>query len=150
PSQPTLSTLQEQKTLSSFNNSQFSQPSSFTPPPQQQQQQQQKAQSPYEARLASLLESGDGMDTFGNTGNLRIPAQHTAPGTFVNSAGAGLPGLNAQQTGAPGGNPFMQSQFTGMPQTSYGQAGGVQQHAQTGGGNPFGRQQGQGGNLIDF
>lgn len=150
---PTLSSLQEQKTLSSFNQNQpqFSQPSSFTPPPQQQQaqQQQQKQQSPYEARLASLLESGDGMDTFGNTGNLRIPAQHTAPGTFVNSAGAGLPGLNAQQTGAPGGNPFMQSQFTGMPQTIYG-AQGVQ-HAQTGGGDPFGRQQGQGGgNLIDF
>ncbi|KFZ07890.1 hypothetical protein V501_06169, partial [Pseudogymnoascus sp. VKM F-4519 (FW-2642)] len=123
-SQPTLSTLQEQKTLSSFNNqSQFSQPSSsFTPPPQQhlqqpQQQQPQKPQSPYEARLASLLENGDGMDTFGNTGNLRIPAQHTAPGTFVNSAGAGLPGLNAQQTGV---NPFVQGQFTGMPQAQYG------------------------------
>ncbi|KFY31335.1 hypothetical protein V493_01200 [Pseudogymnoascus sp. VKM F-4281 (FW-2241)] len=113
-------------------------------------------QSPYEARLASLLETGDGMDTFGNTGNLRIPAQHTAPGTFVNSAGAGLPGLNAQQTGAPGGNPFMQTQFTGMPPTSYGQGqqgqGQGMQHAQTGGGNPFGRQQGAGGggNLIDF
>lgn len=148
-SQPTLSTLQEQKTLASFNQPQFTQQSSFTPPPQQQQQ-QQKQQSPYEARLASLLESGDGMDTFGNTGNLRIPAQHTAPGTFVNSAGAGLPSLNAQQTGAPGGsNPFMQSQFTGMPQTTYGQ--GPVGHAQTGGGNPFGRQQGGGGgNLIDF
>ncbi|OBT99245.1 hypothetical protein VE01_02721 [Pseudogymnoascus verrucosus] len=162
-SQPTLSTLQEQKTLSSFNNqSQFSQPSSFTPPPQQQQQhlqpqlqQPQKSQSPYEARLASLLESGDGMDTFGNTGNLRIPAQHTAPGTFVNSAGAGLPGLNAQQTGV---NPFIQGQFTGMPQAQYGgqqgYGGGGQQgmqHAQTGAGNPFGRQQGAGGgNLIDF
>ncbi|KAL5353680.1 hypothetical protein ACLOAV_001720 [Pseudogymnoascus australis] len=117
PAIPTLSSLQEQKTLASFpthnqnqNQNQFSQQSSFTPPPQQQQQQQQlqaqqqaqKPQSPYEARLASLLESGDGMDTFGNTGNLRIPAQHTAPGTFVNSAGAGLPGLNAQQTGAGG------------------------------------------------
>lgn len=153
-SQPTLSTLQEQKTMSQFNNtSAFNPPTSFTPPP--------KAQTPYEAKLASLLETGDGMDTFGNTGNLRIPAQHTAPGTFVNSAGAGLNNVNSQATG---NNPFMQSQFTGMPQTSYGQGGfgGQQFPAQTGpanfagagGNNPFGqRQQGQQGgqgNLIDF
>jgi epsin len=57
------------------------------------------------------------MDTFGNTGNLRIPAQHTEPGTFVNSAGAGLARIHEQQTG---NNPFLQSQFTGMPQTTYG------------------------------
>lgn len=145
-SQPNLSTLQEQKTMA-----QFKPPTSFTPPPQ-------KTQNSYETRLASLLESGDGMDTFGNTGNLRIPAQHTAPGTFINSAGAGLNSVNMQATG---NNPYMQGQFTGMPQPSYGQGYGQQVPAQTGpanfGGqgtnNPFGqRQQGQGGpgNLIDF
>jgi len=151
-SQATLSTLQEQKTMSQFNNtSSFNPPTSFTPPP--------KAQTPYEAKLSSLLETGDGMDTFGNVGNLRIPAQHTAPGTFVNSAGAGLGRVNVQATG---NNPFLNNQFTGMPQTQY---GGQQFPAQTGpagyaggmggqtGNNPFGRgqggQNGQ-GNLIDF
>ena len=58
------------------------------------------------------------MDTFGNTGNLRIPAQHTAPGTFVNSAGAGLNKVTADATG---NNPFLRQQFTGMPAVSYGQ-----------------------------
>jgi epsin len=151
-SQPTLSTLQEQKTMSQFNNtSSFNPPTSFSPPA--------KAQTPYEAKLSSLLETGDGMDTFGNVGNLRIPAQHTAPGTFVNSAGAGLGRVNVQATG---NNPFLNNQFTGMPQTQY---GGQQFPAQTGpagyvggiggqaGNNPFGRAQGGQngqGNLIDF
>lgn len=108
-SQPTLSTLQEQKTMTQFNNtSSFNPPTSFSTP--------QKSQTPYEAKLSSLLESGEGMDTFGNTGNLRIPAQHTAPGTFVNSAGSGLNRIHEQQTG---NNPFLNNQFTGMPQTSY-------------------------------
>ncbi len=109
------------------------------------------------------------MDTFGNTGNLRIPAQHTAPGTFVNSAGAGLGRIHEQQTGT---NPFLHNQFTGMPQTTYGgnSSGGFQVPAATGpagmsngfgGGygaqqnnNPFGSrpQQGQNGqgDLIQF
>jgi epsin len=166
-SQPTLSTLQEQKTMTQFNNtSSFNPPTTFSSTPQ-------KAQTPYKAKLSSLLESGEGMDTFGNTGNLRIPAQHTAPGTFVNSAGAGLNRIHEQQTG---NNPFLSNQFTGMPQTSYGgQTSGFGVHqipAATGpagmvggfgggfGGqgssNPFGprpgqQQNGQGGqDLIQF
>ena len=165
-SQPTLSTLQEQKVMSQFNNSSsFNPPTSFNPTPQ-------KTQTPYEAKLSSLLESGEGMDTFGNTGNLRIPAQHTAPGTFVNSAGAGLNRIHEQQTG---NNPFLQSQFTGLPQTNYGGQtsgfGGHQIPAATGpavmgsgfnsgfgnqgSSNPFGprpgqQQNGQGGDLIQF
>ena len=88
------------------------------------------------------------MDTFGNTGDLRIPAQHTAPGTFVNSAWQGLERLNAAQTGS---NPFFTQQFTGMPQTQYGNGGapgGRVMPAQTGpagaalGGSPFGAQAG--------
>lgn len=153
--------------MSQFNNtSSFNPPTSFSPPA--------KTQTAYEAKLSSLLESGEGMDTFGNTGNLRIPAQHTAPGTFVNSAGAGLGRIHEQQTG---NNPFLQNQFTGMPQTSYGGQsgfGGQQIPAATGpanmggqngfgGGfgqgssNPFGprpgqqqQSHGQGGDLIQF
>lgn len=109
PPKPTLSTLQEQKTATFNNTSSFNPISSYTPPP--------KEQDPHHARLNALLSSGDGMDTFGNTGELRIPAQHTAPGTFVNSAGAGLGRMTAQATGT---NPFLQNQYTGMPQTTYG------------------------------
>lgn len=158
PIKPTLQTLQEQKTMTNFNNS----TPSFSPITP-------KVENPHEARLNALLASGEGMDTFGNTGNLRIPAQHTAPGTFVNSAGAGLGRIHEQQTGH---NPFLQNQYTGMPQTSYGNVGGFggghQVPAATGpagmtngygGGygaqqsnNPFGQrqQQGQGGDLIQF
>ena len=170
PAKPTLATLQEQKTMTDFNNTSFTQQQSFTPPP--------KEQNPHEARLNALLASGEGMDTFGNTGNLRIPAQHTAPGTFVNSAGAGLGRIHEQQTG---NNPFLPNQYTGMPQTTYsgntsspfggaghqipaatGPAGmsngfgggyGAQQQQSN---NPFGQrpqqgqQQGGGGDLIQF
>lgn len=156
PPMPSLSSLPEQKTLSSFN-----QPSFGTAQPVSQPQQQQQPQhelSEHEQRLNALLASGDGMDTFGNTGNLRIPAQHTAPGTFVNSAGAGLNRMTADATG---NNPFLRQQFTGMPTVSY---GGQQMPAATGpagmnGGqgtnNPFAarqqQQQGnQGGDLIQF
>lgn len=99
-----LTTLAEQKTATPFNPI-----SSFTPPTAQ----PAKDQNPQHARLNALLASGEGMDTFGNTGDLRIPSQHTAPGTFVNSAGQGLDRLHAAQTGT---NPFFsQQQFTGAP-----------------------------------
>lgn len=145
---PTLQTLQEQQTA------QF-QPrpnpiANFAVPQQQPQQSpiQQKPQDPYTARLNALLATGDGQDTFGNVGETRIPAQHTAPGTFVNSAGAGSMGrLEAAKTG---NNPFfsqqpssLSTQYTGMPSMQY--------PAQTGpafGARP-GQQQ-QSGSLIDF
>ncbi|ORX95980.1 hypothetical protein BCR34DRAFT_578986 [Clohesyomyces aquaticus] len=157
--QPTLSTLQEQKTQTQFNNTNFNPPVSFTP---QQPAQPPKEMDPHQARLNALLASGEGQDTFGNVGNLRIPAQHTAPGTFVNSAGAGLNRINANATG---NNPFLNSQFTGMPQQNRimpaqtGPAGGFGTNPY-GGGNPFGgahppmpqqqQQQAGGGNLIDL
>lgn len=156
-STPTLSTLQEQQTstfdkpnpISNFQSSQL--PPQTTP---------QKPQNPQHAKLNALLASGEGQDTFGNTGDLRIPAQHTAPGTFVNSAGAGIERLRANQTGT---NPFFTQQFTGAP-SNFSQA---QVAAQTGpvngfsgGGfgqqpsnNPFGARpsgQQQGGSLIDL
>ncbi|GAP87087.1 putative enth domain-containing protein [Rosellinia necatrix] len=129
PSMPTLNSLQslpEQKTLQTYSPPPHS---AFQPPiqhqqqqhHQQQQQQQQQSQRPmneHEQRLNALLASGEGMDTFGNTGDLRIPSQHTAPGTFVNSAGSGAQKLTAEATGH---NPFLRTQYTGMPQLSYGQ-----------------------------
>ncbi|CAK7197545.1 hypothetical protein SEUCBS139899_000193 [Sporothrix eucalyptigena] len=139
PSFSTLSSLPEQKTLSSFGQPQ-AQPFQA---PQTQPQQPQKEISEHEARLNALLAGGEGMDTFGNTGQLRIPAQHTAPGTFVNSAGSGLNRLTGDATGT--NNPFMRQQFTGMPAPSYGNGPSA---------NPFGvqPQQRQNGNqdLIQF
>lgn len=114
---PTLNTLQslpEQKTLQTYSPP----PQPTFSPPVQQQQQPHRPMNEHEQKLNALLASGEGMDTFGNTGELRIPAQHTAPGTFVNSAGSGLQKINAEATG---NNPFLRAQFTGMPQVSYGQ-----------------------------
>ncbi|KAK3332107.1 ENTH domain-containing protein [Cercophora scortea] len=139
PSMPSLGSLPEQKTLSTFPQINYQPQQAQQPQFQQQQQQQpQKELNEHEARLNALLASGDGMDTFGNTGNLRIPAQHTAPGTFVNSAGAGLNRMTADATG---NNPFLRQQFTGMPTVSY---GGQQMPAATGpaGMNGYGAGQG--------
>ncbi|KAF2243592.1 ENTH-domain-containing protein [Trematosphaeria pertusa] len=153
--QPTLNTLFEQKTQTQFNNTNFNPPVSIPSP---QPAQPQKEMDPHKAQLNSLLASGEGQDTFGNVGNLRIPAQHTAPGTFVNSAGSGLNRINANATG---NNPFLNSQFTGMPQQNRimpaqtGPAGGFGANPY-GSANPFGgappqsnRQPGS-GNLIDL
>ncbi|KAF1845328.1 ENTH-domain-containing protein [Cucurbitaria berberidis CBS 394.84] len=158
--QPNLNTLHEQKTQTQFNNTSFNPPVSFsTPHPAQPQQPQQpqKEMDPHAARLNSLLATGEGQDTFGNVGNLRMPAQHTAPGTFVNSAGAGLNRIGANATG---NNPFLNSQFTGLPQQNRimpaqtGPAGNFGANPY-GNANPFGAQQNQqrqpgGNNLIDL
>ncbi|KIW49377.1 hypothetical protein PV05_11058 [Exophiala xenobiotica] len=152
--QPSLGTLFESQPTNQFN--QPSQPNPITnyqPSPQPSfQQQQQKPTNPQHARLNALLASGEGQDTFGNTGDLRIPAQHTAPGTFVNSAGQGIDRLRAAQTGT---NPFFSSQATGFgqqmpaqtgPASGYGGGFGQQNN------NPFGaRPVGQqSGSLIDL
>ncbi|ATY66889.1 Epsin ent1 2 [Cordyceps militaris] len=151
---PTLAALPEQKTLSAFGQQQqFPQ---AQPQPQMNFGQSQaglnsqpkKELSEHESRLNALLASGDGMDTYGNTGDLRIPAQHTAPGMFMNSAGSGAARLQADATG---NNPFMRQQFTGMPSINYGGQNGQQINN-----NPFGAQQPQrqqqqpGHDLIQF
>ncbi|KAL8803862.1 MAG: hypothetical protein Q9182_002918 [Xanthomendoza sp. 2 TL-2023] len=109
---PTLNTLQEQRTATQFNQPTYNPISNYqspTGPPTP-----QKDINPQHARLNALLASGEGMDTFGNTGDLRIPAQHTAPGTFITNSGQGLNKLHANQTGT---NPFFNhQQFTGAPQ----------------------------------
>ena len=172
PGPPTLNTLSEQQITTHFNNNQssYNPISNYSAPQQIQQQtaQQPRETDPNKARLNALLASGEGMDTFGNTGDLRIPAQHTAPGTFVNSAGQNLNKLHATQTG---NNPFFTQQFTGAPQQASGAWAGQQSSmmpVQTGpagvqsfGGSPFGqasnnpfgsqqRQQNPGGSLIDL
>ncbi|SCU89197.1 LADA_0E14180g1_1 [Lachancea dasiensis] len=67
--------------------------------------------------LNNLLASGSGLDTFGNTGQTRIPAQHTKTGTFINSQGTGYKQVTNE---APQGkkNPFLAQQYTGLPSTS--------------------------------
>ena len=172
---PTLSSLAEQRTATQFNNqSSFNPITSFSSP--QQPPAPRKEENAHTARLNQLLATGEGMDTFGNTGESRIPSQHTAPGTFVNSAGHGLNHLHSSQTGG-GNNPFFSQQFTGAPQQQSSATGfGAQQQpnrfvpAQTGpagvngfGGSPFGQasnnpfgaqqhqgQQGGGVSLIDL
>lgn len=153
---PTLNSLSEDRATNQFaqNNAQYGQSSLFAQPTQPnpiagfQAPKPPKStppQDPHHARLNALLGSGEGQDTFGNVGDLRIPAQHTAPGTFVNSAGQGLDRLHA----TPTGNPFFGQQFTGMPQ----QTGYVQQQQQPTNNNPWGGQQQQqrgGGSLIDL
>lgn len=173
-SPPALSSLAEQKTATQFNTqSSYNPITSFTPPPANLQPaaRPQKEMNSHTARLNALLASGEGMDTFGNTGDLRIPAQHTAPGIFVNSAGQNLSRLHSAQTG---NNPFFSQQFTGGPQNSQTPGGfnaqqGRVMPAATGpaningfGGSPFGppnnnpfgaqqhQQQPQGGSLIDL
>lgn len=172
--QPTLSTLAEQQATTQFSQPPYNPVSSYSSP--QGPPTPQKDQNPQHARLNALLASGEGMDTFGNVGDLRIPAQHTAPGTFVNSSGQGLTRLHAAQTGS---NPFFNQQFTGAPavtQQNFSAGGfGASQNrlipAQTGpagvsgfGGSPFGQTsnnpfgaqqhhqqpQAQSGSLIDL
>ncbi|CUM66408.1 uncharacterized protein PRCAT00004072001 [Priceomyces carsonii] len=60
------------------------------------------------ADLNNLLSQGTGIDTFGNTGDSRIPHQHTRTQTFINSSGTGFKQqddtkLNTTTTG----NPFL-------------------------------------------
>lgn len=89
---------------------------------QQQQQQSQEQQTPMKAHLTGsqkmndqyselnqLLAQGTGIDTFGNTGDARIPAQFTKTGTFINSQGTGY-----KQVSNSNKNPFLDTQFTGL------------------------------------
>ncbi|SCU93607.1 LAMI_0E14972g1_1 [Lachancea mirantina] len=66
------------------------------------------------SELNNLLASGTGIDTFGNTGDARVPAQHTKTGTFINSQGTGY----KQVSNEPKNNPFLGTQYTGLPSTS--------------------------------
>ena len=63
--------------------------------------------------LNTLLASGTGIDTFGNTGEQRVPAQHTKTGTFINSQGTGYKQYSDANTN--GQNIFLNTQYTGLP-----------------------------------
>jgi len=144
---PTLNTLSEQQqpqyqtSLSPQNT--FSQPQS------------QKPQSEHQNKLDYLLAQGNptGQDTFGNTGELRVPAHFNRTG-YVNSAGQGL---RPSVTGVPTqpNNPFVTGQNTQgggagnvrpLTQSTTGPAYQPSQYGQYGQQN----QQGQTGSLIDF
>ncbi|EYE91067.1 epsin [Aspergillus ruber CBS 135680] len=143
---PSLNTLSEDRATTQFTASATNPITNFQPSPMAAPQPPKSTppqmNNPHHARLNALLSSGEGQDTFGNVGDLRIPAQHTAPGTFINSAGQGMSRLQAAQTG---NNPFFgqqQQQQQFVPQ----QTGFVN--------NPWGgqppQQQQQGGSLIDL
>lgn len=142
---PSLNALAEERVTSQFPSSHLNPITNYQPQPQSQthlspfpQTTQPQMQNPHHAHLNSLLASGEGQDTFGNVGDLRIPAQHTAPGTFVNSAGQGLERLRAAHTG--GNNPFFTQQPTGFAQPANNPWGGTQ----------YQHQPQQGGSLIDL
>ncbi|ODQ81322.1 hypothetical protein BABINDRAFT_34358 [Babjeviella inositovora NRRL Y-12698] len=98
------------------------------------------------SELNNLLAQGTGIDTFGNTGETRLPAQHTKTGTFVNSHGTGYRQEEASQ------NPFFGTQYTGISSTKV-----VPAYTGYGFGNDSSQRQGQqgqqgqqGGSLIDL
>ncbi|EAW06885.1 epsin [Aspergillus clavatus NRRL 1] len=143
---PSLNTLAEERATNQFTSSNpitnFQAPA-FTAAPAPPKSTPPQMNNPHHARLNALLSTGEGQDTFGNVGDLRIPAQHTAPGTFVNSAGQGLDRLRATHTG---NNPFYnQQQFvpqsTGFAQSTNNPWGGQQSYQQ---------QHQAGGSLIDL
>lgn len=85
------------------------------------------------ADLAALIGAGTGTDTFGNTGDLRLAAHHTANPVFMNSGGVSAAGaISQQQTGH---NPFIQAQRTGAGSAP------VQQQSYTGNRAYIGTQQ---------
>lgn len=149
---PTLNTLSEDRATTQFASSNTNPIANFQPRPQPSLAPQPPKSTPphpsdpHHARLNALLSSGEGQDTFGNVGDLRIPAQHTAPGTFVNSAGQGMDRLRAAQTG---NNPFFgqqQQQQQFVPQ----QTGFVAPANNPWGGQQVPQQQQAGGSLIDL
>ncbi|CDR36726.1 CYFA0S01e03862g1_1 [Cyberlindnera fabianii] len=64
------------------------------------------------SELNQLLAQGTGIDTFGNEGATRIPAQYTKTSQFLNSSGTGI-----GQTQHSIGNPFLKQQYTGVAST---------------------------------
>ncbi|KAG7834735.1 hypothetical protein KL942_001640 [Ogataea angusta] len=127
-------------------------PSQPAKPAEQGQQQEPLRQTPtgiqkmneQYSKLNALLATGTGVDTFGNIGDTRIPAQHTKTGTFINSYGTGI----KQETGSNSANPFFDTQYTGIPSTgitpSYTGYGFGNQQTQKSGSNA------NGASLIDL
>ena len=114
-----------QQTTPSQAQLQLQQVTTQLPPPQQQQQRQQQLSQQIKtgnqeisnqySELNNLIAQGTGVDTFGNTGSQRIPAQHTQTGTFINSQGTGYKQVSNDD---PKNNPFLNTQYTGLPSAS--------------------------------
>lgn len=124
PQKQSLNDLQVQQ-----QQSQQAQPQFFTQPTSQQQIKPQNTSSSRfgdasHPELNNLLAQGTGVDTFGNTGDTRIPHQHTKTQTFINSSGTGFNHTDGALNAKPTGNPFVSSQPTAPTQqpvyTGYG------------------------------
>jgi epsin len=150
---PSLSTLSEQQQQQQLPQHPFSAPGSFSVPSLQPAPKQQPQPTTHQQKLDYLLAQGNptGQDTFGNTGETRVPAHFQRTG-FVNSSGQGLrPSMTGFPAGAqPQNNPFYAGQSGGpRPLTqsttgpAYAQSSQFGQYGQQG-------QQGQTGSLIDF
>lgn len=154
---------QQQPLLSAFSAAAYGQTPQFASQPQQTQQQLQpqrtlgsKFGDDTHGELNNLLAQGTGIDTFGNTGDMRIPHQHTKTGTFINSQGTGYrqeTSLQVRLSSNATGNPFLntgigyQGQQQQQPQqqplaTGYGFGNQGQQQQY--------RQNGEGPSLIDI
>lgn len=110
--QPQLQQLQ-QPSLAELASEQKLQPAFYTQP----QQPGRKYNDSHE--LNTLLATGTGVDTFGNTGATRIPHQHTKTGTFINSMGTGIRPQtgDVRMSSNATGNPFLNTGIgTSAPQ----------------------------------
>ena len=119
PSTQSLNSLAEQQ-----QQQQHQQTTIFTQPTTTPLKQQNTSSSRFNEthELNDLLTQGTGLDTFGNTGDTRIPHQHTKTQNFINSSGTGY-----KQTG---NEPIrLSSNATGNPflNTGIGYQGATQQ-----------------------
>ncbi len=155
---PTLNSLAEQQYQQQYqqqaSQQQYASPSPFsqyqaqaeaqsTPPPQTSSFQKPSADPPQHQKLAQLLQTGGNQDSFGNMGNARIPAQHTAPGHYIHSS------LGYSRPIMTGSNPFLQATMTGAPSAHQQSQSQSQAGAYPNYGAPR-QQNGQSGSLIDF
>lgn len=90
----------------------FSQPAQ-TQPPLPQKTAFTGQSSSHLDELNTMLATGEGLDTYGNTGDVRIPSQHTRT-AFVNSQLTG----GAQRSNGTTNNPFVGQQYTGVVTTN--------------------------------
>ncbi|CAX43405.1 epsin, putative [Candida dubliniensis CD36] len=105
PTQSLNSLAQEQQ-------QQQQQPQFFTQPTTAPLKQQNTSSSRFNEthELNDLLTQGTGLDTFGNTGDTRIPHQHTKTQNFINSSGTGYKQTNNEPirlSSNATGNPFL-------------------------------------------
>lgn len=110
PQQQSLNSLAQQQQQQPQQQQQqpafFTQPQTPASPPAAQSQPSRFNDS---HELNTLLATGTGIDTFGNTGATRIPHQHTKTGNFINSQGTGYrqETSDVRLSSNATGNPFL-------------------------------------------